>query len=155
MVFLYGYDIPIVEVIVSLSLLSLITLVLLLVSLRRSKETNKKLDLLMKEEKEFKNELDITRQEEDQQLGLIRGIVKELHTLNDISREEHEGMSAVQRLAKKASKHFKGKSIVTMTPEIKAVLDELAHHVDKLDHVSARENRQLDTINRIVGRMRR
>lgn len=154
MVFLFGYDVPIVEVVVALACLSVLILLLLLVSLRRTKETNKKLDRLMQEEKQFKEELDATKQEEDQQLSMMRTIVKELHTLTAISAEEHEGFAAVQRLARRASKHVK-RGTKALHPDAKQALLDLATYVDKLDDVSKRENAQLDTINRILSRLRR
>jgi methyl-accepting chemotaxis protein len=153
MVFLFGYDVPIVEVIFGVTLFSILTLILLLVSLHRSKQINKKLDKIMGEEKEFKQELDIAKQEEDQQLALIRTIVKEMHTLTQINRDEHEGMAAVQRLAKKASRHIKvGEK---GHPELKNALDELSGYIASLEKVSSKENRQLETINRIVSRIKR
>ena len=154
MVFLFGYDVPIVEVMLTVSLLSIITLVLLLWSLHRTKQLSHKIDHLMGEEKKFKEELDIAKQEEDQQLALIRTIVKELHELDQISRDEHEGYAAVQRLAKRASKHIKVHDRGTH-PELKALLDELSRHIEHLDSVSSKENQQLETINKIVSRIRR
>ena len=152
MVFLFSYDVPIVEVMLILSLLTLIAVVLLFISLHRSKQANKKLDELLIEEKEFKKELDLTKQEEDQQLALIRTIAKELHTLDAITKEEHEGMAAVQRLARRASSKYKSKSIPA---ELRDVLAQLAKHVAELDHVSSREDKQLENIKRIASTLRR
>jgi biopolymer transport protein ExbB/TolQ len=154
MVFLWGYDVPIVEIFMSISVLGIVLIILLLISLRRAKETNKKLDRLMGEEKQFKQELDVAKQEEDQQLALIRTIVKEMNVLNQIKAEEHEGVAAVRRLAKRAAVKFKAPDKQHGT-DLKAVLDELAGHVDRLDHVSDKENKQLRYINQIVGRLRK
>lgn len=154
MVFLWGLDIPIVEILVGLTVLGCLFLILLLISLHRAKETNRKLDKLMAEEQEFKEELDLTKQEEDQQLALIRAIVKEMHILNQIKAEEHEGVTAVNRLAKKAAMKFKGTDKMH-GPELQAVLRELAEHVSRLDHVSTKENKQLRYLNQIVGRLRK
>jgi predicted RecB family endonuclease len=96
----------------------------------------------------------VAKQEEDQQLALIRTIVKEMNVLNQIKAEEHEGVAAVRRLAKRAAVKFKAPDKQHGT-DLKAVLDELAGHVDRLDHVSDKENKQLRYINQIVGRLRK
>ncbi|MEK6822715.1 MAG: hypothetical protein AABY13_02710, partial [Nanoarchaeota archaeon] len=61
---------------------------------------------------------------------------------------------AVQRLAQKASRHIRLHD-KRMHPELRNVLEELAAHVRQLEHVSAREDRQLRTINRIMAKSRR
>ncbi len=154
MVFLWGYDVPIVEILFALTGMGCVFIILLLISLHRAKEMNRKLDKLMSEEKEFKEELDLTKQEEDQQLALIRAIVKEMHILNQIKAEEHEGVAAVNRLAKKAAAKFKGTDKMHGA-DLQAILRELTDHVSRLDRVSSKENNQLRYINKIVGRLRK
>lgn len=154
MVFLYGYDVPIVEVFITVSIMNILALALLLWSLHRSKQMNKKLDKLLGEEKTFKQELDVAEQEEEEQLKVMRTIVKEMHTLEHISSDEHEGMAAVQRLAQKAAKHIRVHDKGTH-PGLKEVLDELTRRIQALDAVSTKEDKQLETINRIVSKIRR
>jgi len=151
MVFLFGYDVPIVEVLVAISLMVLIALFMLLISLRRTSEMNRKLDAILAEEKKVKKELDITKLEEDQQLTMMRHVVKELHALTGISHQEREGMAAVERLASNAAKRYGGKA----SPELRAALHQLQQEIERLRKVSSQEDTQLAKLRMLITRARR
>jgi len=144
MVFVFGLDVPLIEMFVLLILLVIFSLVILVIMLRKQTVINKKLDTLLDEEREIKEELDITKLEEDKQLLLMRRLVQELGQMGGLSEKKEQEMerildstTALQTMSPGSSKQTK-------------MLQSLIAQINGIDGTIKLEAKQLDYIAKVV-----
>ena len=150
MVFLFGYNVPLVEILVIISIMILLFFIVLIYSLSKVIGINKKLDTVLKEEKAFKKELDETKLEEDEQLRLVRRLVREMSILHIIGKEEHENLLMVKKLLNE----FESGGVHISGRPSKRHVKRLNKAITKLEKVSSKEDKQLQYLNKLVSKLR-
>jgi len=147
MVFVFGLDMPLIEMFVLLSLLVLIVVVVVVVLLFKQKGVNRKLDQLLKEEHEIKEELDLTKMEEDKQLLLMRKLVDELGDLHLISSKKRGELKQLVDISHTASSLGPG-----MEEEQTRLMQQMIAHISNVNRTVDKESEQLDYIQQLIER---
>lgn len=148
--FVFGIDLPVVEMFLISSIITFILLILIALLFRRIIEFNKKLDQILKEEhivkKELdqtKDDLDQTRAEEDEQLKLIKVVVKELGAVESIIKIGDKEIDYMKKLVDELNglstmKVREGRYIKKMDSLVErfyAFSDRYHKHLEKLSNV--------------------
>jgi len=150
MVYLFGMDVPLMELLSIISVLMILGFIALIYALFKEIQINKKLDLLMKEEYRIKKELDIAELEENKQIILLRHIVNEIASLHGIRTKGVMHLEGMKQLADEA------RSLPANAPKEKhtELIEKMVNQIAKLDQISIQETRQLAYIRDIIGRVR-
>jgi len=150
MVFLFGMDLPLMEIMFVIAVLLISCLIGLIFALFKEVQINKKLDVLLKEEHKIKKELDFAEMEENKQIILLRHIVNEIASLHGIRIKGIAHVDAMKGLAEEARQLPVGAT----KSDHQEILQRMVQQVAKLDRLSLQETKQLAYINDIVTRMR-
>ena len=123
MVFLFGVDFPLIELMFVVTIITLLSILVLLSGVVRLWNMNKKLDLLLKEEKLMKEELDLTKMEEDQQLAFMKELVNELSSLHGIAGKKTSYFNKAKKMLTGPAIKKAGKSEASREKFLDKVVD--------------------------------
>jgi len=151
MVFLFGMDIPLVEVMAGIAVLLLIGTICMIFALFKEIQISKKLDALLKEEHQIKKELDIAEMEETQQLVLLKHVVNEIASLHGIRTKSVQHMQTMKELSVEANRL----SPSATKGQHHDLMDKMTAQIARLDQIGEHETRQLAYINDIISRFRK
>jgi hypothetical protein len=144
-------DFPLIEVMFVVTILTLISILVLLFGVVRLWNMNKKLDMLLKEEGAIKEELDITKLEEDQQLSFMKELVGELSSLHGIATKKTNYFNKAKKLI--SSSEVKK---LEQNPEARgSFLNRVVDQLKKLDDISRKEDEEIDYIKHILNRLQK
>jgi len=148
MAYLFGVEAPIIEILVILSLLLIISLIFEIYTTFRMRTINRKLSKLVVEEKILKEELDLTKLEEDKQLVLMQELVGQLSNFMVTKGKKSEALISTKNMLKQ----FKGK----MKPGQRGkFMSRFVDQVNKLEDLSQAENKQLTFIKKILHKFKK
>ncbi|HLC85622.1 MAG TPA: hypothetical protein VJH22_07575 [Candidatus Nanoarchaeia archaeon] len=146
MVYVFGLDVPLIEVFAILSLLVLVCVGLILLLLRKQQKVNKTLDEVLVQERAVKEELDLTKMEEDKQLLLMRRLVEELGQLHLISGKSKGEMSSLLNLSREAQQLEPGE-----TAQQALMLQKMIAQISAVDRVVQQGNQKLDFMTQLLS----
>jgi len=142
MVFVFGLDVPLIEMFVILSLLVLVSIACLIALLLKQTKINTKLDSMMKEEHEIKEELDLTKMEEDKQLLFMKKLIEELGQLNLVSGKKKEELRQLVDISTATQ---------SLGPDQQLrMMQRMMAQIAQVDRVVAKESTQLDYIQGLI-----
>lgn len=144
MVFVFGLDVPLVEMFVLLSLLIIVCIVILIFMMRKQGVISKKLDALLDEEHEIKEELDLTKMEEDKQLLVMKRLIKELTSMHKISSKKSKEMEQIIDTTSELAQQRPGSNSQSK------LLQTLMAQISNMDRVIQKESQQMDYVVKMV-----
>ncbi|MBD3309931.1 hypothetical protein GF351_01795 [Candidatus Woesearchaeota archaeon] len=148
---IYGVDVPLVEFFVIIIFVMVVFFAVLVWLLVKFFEMNKKLDLVLRDEKKFHSELRETKEEEDEQLGMMRKIVKELAILDKVVMSEKKQLNYIKDniLAElKGVRLLKGRSPMALKQ-----LKEFVKKVEHIDKINEQESDQLERVKHLIDEL--
>lgn len=151
MVFLFGMDVPLVELLVVIAGIMVVAVFGLIYSLIKESQINKKLDLLLNEEHKIKQELDIAELEESKQLVILKHVVKEIAQLHGIRTKGALEVMAMKEIADEAKRLPEEAS----KNEHHTLMDKMVQQIERLHKISENESKQLAYINDLVERLKK
>jgi len=143
--YVFGIDLPVVEVYLISSLLTFILFILLILLFRNVWMLNRKLDRLLTEEAQIKEELDVTKQEEDQQLVMMKEMLKEMGSLDKLTKTGEKEINAIRTIVKE----IEGLSHIKMKEG--KHLDYLSRLINKLDRLQSLHEKQVNKLGSILN----
>jgi len=145
MVFVFGMDVPLVEMFVLMSLLIIVCIIMLVIMIKKQGDLRRKLDLMLAEEHEIKEELDLTKMEEDKQLMLMKRLVKELGKLHLISGKKEGEMTRLVDISRTATSLSPGQ-----IDQQARIMQQMIAHVNNINSTVERESQQLEYITSLL-----
>jgi len=142
--YVFGIDLPVVEVYLISSIITVLLFIMLIFLFRNVMTLNKKLDRILKEEHEVKKELDVTQEEEEEQLVLMREMVKEMGALDKLTRTGEKEINAIRKIVAE----IEGLSAIKMQEG--KHLDFLGKLVVKLDKLQILHAEQVNKLGIIL-----
>jgi hypothetical protein len=142
MVFIFGFDFPLIEALLVMGLIMVLLFGLLIFVLKRIMDINHKLDEVLAEEHLVHEEMEHMRTEEMKQLGMI---AKHISVLDEIGEEETKQMAYIKDVMKTLSATKPGKAHM-------ATIKKITDQIKKIHSISDKENKQLAKIQDMVTR---
>lgn len=134
MVFIFGFNFPLVETLFVMGIFQLISMGLLVWTLINLRKMNKKLDEVIREERIVKHELDAALKEETDQISLLAELMGNVNVIKKIALKKNQKIQKLEKEIAKAKKDKdKGKVINKAIDELKDVdkLNREEEHVLK------------------------
>ena len=148
MVFIFGYDLPLIEFFAAITVLVLLLTIGIAYILRTLVKLNHKVDRILGEEKVFHRELAETKKEEDIQLSLMKKLVIGMSDLAKMNKSENKKLDNIKKSAIRKIKTAKGGKEA-------AHFNDIVKIVENLQGISTKESAQLRLIHKIAKEFRK
>lgn len=96
MAFVFGINIPVIEVFLISSMFTIVLFIVLIIISYQIHKVNKNFGKLMVEEHEIKKELDQTLHEEAEQLRMMKGVIQELSYIEELLKSNKRKVRGVK-----------------------------------------------------------
>ncbi len=154
--FVFGLDLPVVEIYLVSSVITVFLLIIVVMLIRRMITFNKKLDELLREEHIVKKELHQTREgmqqtkaEADEQLRLMKVMVEEMSAIDRLAKIGDKEIQYIKRLVDEMN------GLSEMKTREKGYIQKMDQLIEKFNRTYQRQIEKLTQINETLKKSKK